>query len=222
MSYGQNPPGPHPYGGQPQQPYGQRPYGGQPPNPYGGQPPQNPYGPPPQRNPYGPGPQPNSYGPPQNPYGRPPGQDQAQPPRGGPNPAGQQSGKVPLAEHAVPVHTLGDDPESFIASTLGEVIGVALRPRTNDVGVLTRARQEAVARCAEMAQAAGADAVVGLRFDSNLEEIVAYGTAVEFTDEVELSDVPDATPVAVFPPPDADETNAPDGATDPDAPEGRS
>ena len=62
-----------------------------------------------------------------------------------------------IATHAVPVHTLGDDPESFIDRTLGEVIGVALRPQAKDPASLTKARQDAVSRMAEMAKAADAD-----------------------------------------------------------------
>ena len=51
------------------------------------------------------------------------------------------------------------------------------------VVMLTDSRQDAVARMVEMAVAAGADAVVGLRFDcseitQSLSEVAAYGTAV--------------------------------------------
>ena len=51
------------------------------------------------------------------------------------------------------------------------------------VTMLTESRQDAVARLVEMAEAAGADAVVGLRFDcseitQSLSEVAAYGTAV--------------------------------------------
>ena len=49
--------------------------------------------------------------------------------------------------------------------------------------MLTESRQDAVGRLVEMADAAGADAVVGLRFDcseitQSLSEVAAYGTAV--------------------------------------------
>ncbi|WP_432560372.1 heavy metal-binding domain-containing protein [Granulicoccus sp. GXG6511] len=212
----QQPYGQRPYGGQPQQPNpygqpGQNPYGqpqqGQP-NPYG-QPGQNPYGQP-QQNPYGgrPGQQgQNPYGQqpqgqPQNPYAQPPQRPQSAPSATGPEswqanqpPAAPESlapsTPLTIAEHAVPVHTLGDDPESFIARSLGEVVGVALRPQTKDPVSLTKARQDAVSRMAEMAKAADADAVVGLRFDSNTEEIVAYGTAVIMAEELELTDSDD-------------------------------
>ena len=51
------------------------------------------------------------------------------------------------------------------------------------VTMLTESRQEAVGRLVEMAEEAGADAVVGLRFDcseitQSLSEVAAYGTAV--------------------------------------------
>lgn len=193
MSYGQNPYGQNPYGGQPgQQPYGQRPYGGgQQPGPYGA----------PQPGQYGqPQQQPGGYGQPQGQpggYGQPQGQPgQGQPggygqPQGQQGPGQQSQGqpaKVEMAEHAVRVHTLLDDPDQFVAQALGEVIGVALRPRTNDVAALTKARQEAVGRMAEMARDADADAVIGLRFDSTAEEIVAYGTAVTLEDDLALLD----------------------------------
>jgi hypothetical protein len=51
------------------------------------------------------------------------------------------------------------------------------------VVMLTDSRQDAVARMVEMAMGAGADAIVGLRFDcseitQSLSEVAAYGTAV--------------------------------------------
>jgi hypothetical protein len=54
--------------------------------------------------------------------------------------------------------------------------------------MLTDSRQDAVARMVEMAAAAGADAVVGLRFDcseitQSLSEVAAYGTAVRLVPE---------------------------------------
>lgn len=208
----QNPYGQRPPGGQPQQnPYGQpqpNPYGqpgqGRPqgqPNPYG-QPQPGPYGPPGQGGqPYG-RPQQNPYAQPgqpqQPPYGQPPQGPQQQNPYAQPDPAeawrqGQPpavsapSGPLTIADHAVPVHTLPDDPESFVIRSLGEVIGVALRPRNNDVTALTKARQDAVSRMAEMAKAADADAVIGLHFDSNPDEVVAYGTAVLLSEDLDYA-----------------------------------
>jgi hypothetical protein len=64
--------------------------------------------------------------------------------------------------------------------------------------MLTESRQEAVGRLVEMAQEAGADAVVGLRFDcseitQSLSEVAAYGTAVRLVptgDEVLEEETP--------------------------------
>jgi hypothetical protein len=63
------------------------------------------------------------------------------------------------------------------------------------VVMLTDSRQDAVARMVEMAISAGADAVVGLRFDcseitQSLSEVAAYGTAVRL---LPLSDSAGAT-----------------------------
>jgi uncharacterized protein YbjQ (UPF0145 family) len=86
-------------------------------------------------------------------------------------------------------------PGREIFSVVGDVVGVVARtrelrpdlrgghPMDGYVVMLTDSRQDAVARMVEMAQAAGADAVVGLRFDcseitQSLSEVAAYGTAV--------------------------------------------
>ena len=64
------------------------------------------------------------------------------------------------------------------------------------VVMLTDSRQDAVARMVEMAVGAGADAIVGLRFDcseitQSLSEVAAYGTAVTLvpvtTDDAETN-----------------------------------
>ena len=91
---------------------------------------------------------------------------------------------------------MDDVPGREIAEVVGEVIGVVARTRElradlrggnpvdGYVTMLTESRQEAVGRLVEMAEAAGADAVVGLRFDcseitQSLSEVAAYGTAVK-------------------------------------------
>jgi uncharacterized protein YbjQ (UPF0145 family) len=91
-------------------------------------------------------------------------------------------------------------PGRQIEEVVGDVIGVVartreLRPdlRTGNpldgyVTMLTESRQEAVARLVGMAENAGANAVVGLRFDcseitQSLSEVAAYGTAVRLIDE---------------------------------------
>lgn len=198
------------YGQQPPNPYQQNPYGQQP-GPYQqGQQPQGPYGQPVQygqRPQYGQQPPPNPYQQP-NPYA---GRDFRQPPPqqpGPPTPPGQQPGpqqgpwvaqtpsRPTVVPRAIPVVTLESLPGREIAEIVGDVVGVIARSRdlppelraggmeAGYVSMLTRSRQEAVARAVEMAESAGADAIVGLRYDcseitQNLSEVVAYGTAVK-------------------------------------------
>ncbi|HEX8489055.1 MAG TPA: heavy metal-binding domain-containing protein [Propionibacteriaceae bacterium] len=192
-NYGQQPP---PYG---QNPYGpQTPYG-QPQPPYQ-RPAQAPYGQP-QGQPY-PG-QPNPYAPPQPgaaPQGPPPAGQQGQPYSPGYPPPGQWPGqnqptRPALVERPLVVVTMDAVPGRRITGVVGEVVGVVARsrelppalrtanPLEGYATMLTRSRQEAVDRLVEMAQAAGADAVVGLRYDcseitQSLSEVSAYGTAV--------------------------------------------
>jgi uncharacterized protein YbjQ (UPF0145 family) len=165
------------YGQQP--PYGQNPYG-QPPNPYGQQP--NPYG---QQPPYG---QPQAY-PPAQPYPAQPGQWPPEAPA-----------RPELVRRSTTVVTMDTVPGRQIEEVLGDVIGVVARPRElrpdlrtgNPIDgyatMLTESRQEAVARLVEMAERAGANAVIGLRFDcseitQSLSEVAAYGTAVRLADQ---------------------------------------
>ncbi|MFC7619550.1 YbjQ family protein [Microlunatus sp. GCM10028923] len=193
------------YGQQP--PYGQNPYGQ--PNPYPQQPGgQQPYQQP-QQPPYGQQQQrPGQYG--QQPgWGQQPQQPQqyGQQPYGGQQQYGQQQQQVwpqqperpqqpELIKRAVPVSTTETVPGREVSEILGEVVGVVARarelprelrtanPTESYVALLTRSRQDAVGRMVEMATAAGADAVIGLRFDSSeitqsLSEVSAYGTAVK-------------------------------------------
>ena len=187
--YGQNPGNPYgqqqpgPYGQPPQQPYGQPSAGRQPQPPYPGQ--QGPYGQYPPQQPYG--------QPPQGPYGQQPTQWTPQPP------ALKQPAVVP---RALPVVTMESVPGREISEVIGDVVGVVARTRElrpdlrggnpidGYVVMLTDSRQDAVARMVEMAVAAGADAVVGLRFDcseitQSLSEVAAYGTAVRLTPDQE-------------------------------------
>ena len=191
-NYGQQPPyGQNPYG--PQTPYGQ-------PQPPYQRPAQAPYGQP-QGQPY-PG-QPNPYAPPQPgaaPQGQPPAGQQGQPyapsyPPPGQWPGQNQPPRPALVERPLVVVTMDAVPGRTIIGVVGEVVGVVARSRelapalrtANPLEgyalMLTRSRQEAVDRLVEMAQAAGADAVVGLRYDcseitQSLSEVSAYGTAV--------------------------------------------
>ena len=160
---------------------------GQQPGPYGSQP----YG---QQQPYAPQPYP-----PQQPYGQPPAQGYpSQPPYGQPGPWTAQppaARKPRLVRHSLPVVTMDKLVGQEIVEVLGEVVGVVARTRElrpdlragnpvdGYVTMLTESRQEAVARLVEMAEEAGAHAVVGLRFDcseitQSLSEVCAYGTAV--------------------------------------------
>jgi uncharacterized protein YbjQ (UPF0145 family) len=100
-----------------------------------------------------------------------------------------------VVQRALPVVTMETVPGREISSVVGDVVGVVARTRElrpdlrgghpvdGYVVMLTDSRQDAVARMVAMALAAGADAVVGLRFDcseitQSLSEVAAYGTAV--------------------------------------------
>jgi uncharacterized protein YbjQ (UPF0145 family) len=92
--------------------------------------------------------------------------------------------------------TMETVPGREISSVVGDVVGVVARtrelrpdlrglnPLDGYVVMLTDSRQDAVARMVEMAVAAGADAVVGIKFDcseitQSLSEVAVYGTAVK-------------------------------------------
>lgn len=197
--YGQNPYGQQ--GGQPaQQPYGQPGYGQQ-------QPGQPPYGQQPGQYGQQPGQQPGQYGqqPGQQPgqqsgqYGQQPGQQWGPPQQGQygqqPQAPAPQVNKPALASHTIAVTTLAEVPGQSVSSVLGEVIGVVARSRELSESqrrstdgyaqMLLESRQEAVAKMVEMATDAGADGVLGMRFDCSeitqtLSEVLAYGTAVTF------------------------------------------
>lgn len=92
-------------------------------------------------------------------------------------------------ERDLPVATTDTIPGRVITEVLGEVIGVVTRARdmraSADLSaLLTITRQDAVDALVTMATEAGADAVVGLRFDGGkvndgTSEVAAYGTAVK-------------------------------------------
>ena len=168
--------------------YGQQPPYGQPgrqPNPYG-QPQQNPYG----QQPYG-APQPGG----QQPYGQPQQGWGQQPAYGQPQPQWGAAARPTQRTQSLPVLTMESVPGREISGVVGAVVGVVarsreLRPDLRQAGViegyttmLSDSRQDALTRLVETAKEAGADAVVGLRFDcseitQSLSEVVAYGTAV--------------------------------------------
>jgi len=207
--YGQQPP----YGQNPANPYGQP----QQPNPYGQpqppRPPQPPYGQPGQPAPYGQQPPPGGQYP-QPPYGQPqPGQPAYGQQPGQWTPQPPTAKKPAVVARSIPVVTMDVVPGRAIVDYVGEVIGVVARTRElrpdlrggnpvdGYVTMLTESRQDAVGRLVEMAEAAGADAVVGLRFDcseitQSLSEVAAYGTAVALVPvpgEEEPADDPDRT-----------------------------
>ncbi|MFD0867503.1 YbjQ family protein, partial [Tessaracoccus lubricantis] len=88
----------------------------------------------------------------------------------------------------LPVSTTDDVPGREVAAVLGVVIGIATRPRDmahspEMAFINTAARQDAIGALVQQAQEAGADAVVGVRFDGGkisdtVTELAAYGTAV--------------------------------------------
>ena len=171
---------------------------------------QAPYGSPGQQGPYGRQPYPGPYGqqagygqPPQPGYGQQQGYEQPQPP----NPYGQAQPWTPptaapttaaptLRPQALPVVTLDHIPGREIVEVIGAAVGVVARSRElrpdlrggavieGYATMLSDSRQDALSRLVATAQEAGADAVVGLRFDcseitQSLSEVAAYGTAVK-------------------------------------------
>lgn len=210
--------------GQQQPPYGQNPYGRPPQQPGYGQPGQNPYG--------QPQPGPNPYGQPppgQNPYGQPPGQPYGQQP-GQSQWVAQNTRKPAVVTRVIPVVTMETLPGREVAEVVGDVVGIVARSRElppelrsgsaqdGYAIMLTDSRQAAVTKMLAMAQAAGADAVLGLRFDcseitQSMSEVAAYGTAVKLVPEAD-----DADPQADEEPRDADEDGAADAGSSQAAP----
>lgn len=105
------------------------------------------------------------------------------------------------AAHAVPISTTVEVAGQRVAKNLGTCFGLVVRSmgavrmvgasfrqlRKGEVGqyteLLEESRRHAIDRMVENAQLLGANAILGMRFDSSeigqsLTEIVAYGTAV--------------------------------------------
>ena len=120
-----------------------------------------------------------------------------------------------MVVRSLPVVTMETVPGRDISGVIGDVVGVVARTRElrpdlrggnpvdGYVVMLTDSRQDAVARMVEMAVGAGADAIVGLRFDcseitQSLSEVAAYGTAVTLvpvtTDAAETNSAEQAEP----------------------------
>jgi uncharacterized protein YbjQ (UPF0145 family) len=96
-------------------------------------------------------------------------------------------GAVPAPSAQIVVTTGPDVPGFRITEVLAVVHGVAMRPsETGDasasrMSVLqgTRATRDAAAsRLLDEARGLGANAIIGMRYDSSGDEICAYGTAV--------------------------------------------
>lgn len=93
-----------------------------------------------------------------------------------------------FVSYPIPVATTEFLPGREVVAVLGMVIGVSTRPR--DLAhhpemsyIVTAARQDALGALVLQAREAGAEAVVGVRFDSGeisetVTEVSAYGTAV--------------------------------------------
>lgn len=93
-----------------------------------------------------------------------------------------------FVSYPIPVATTEFLPGREVTAVLGVVIGVSTRPR--DLAhhpemsyITTAARQDALGALVLQARQAGADAVVGVRFDGGriseaVAEVTAYGTAV--------------------------------------------
>jgi uncharacterized protein YbjQ (UPF0145 family) len=143
----------------------------------------------------------------QNPYGQPYAPGNPTPPWPGAGAPAPQT-RPALVKRSLVVVTMELVPGRVVTGVVGDVVGVvarsrelpgdlrAVNPLDGYASMLTRSRQDAVARMVEMAAAAGADAVVGLRFDSSeitqtLSEVVAYGTAVTLRPEPGTVDEPD-------------------------------
>lgn len=104
-------------------------------------------------------------------------------------------------DHGMPVTTTDSFPGRTITQVVGDVMGVVARSRelAGNHGIQARTllgdRQEAVTRMCRMAHDAGADAVVGMRFDTcqvNAEviEVIGYGTAVRFAESAGFTGSP--------------------------------
>lgn len=104
-------------------------------------------------------------------------------------------------DHGIPVTTTDSFPGRTITQVIGDVMGVVARSRelAGNHGIQARTllgdRQEAVTRMCRMARDAGADAVVGMRFDTcqvnaDVIEVIGYGTAVRFAESAGFSGSP--------------------------------
>jgi uncharacterized protein YbjQ (UPF0145 family) len=84
----------------------------------------------------------------------------------------------PDAPSPIVVTTGPDVPGFRVLKVIAVVHGVAMRPMRAPLAVTRAARDAAAARLLDEARGLGANAIVGMRYDSSTEEICAYGTAV--------------------------------------------
>lgn len=128
----------------------------------------------------------------QNPIPPIPGQQRPATPVPAPGPR-----QIQFVEYDLPVSTTEFLPGLDATQIVGVVFGVALRsrdlrPAPDNAATLVSARQEALTQLVTMAKEAGAEAVVGVHFDTAkvsdlLVEVCAYGTAVLAVSHDELS-----------------------------------
>ena len=79
------------------------------------------------------------------------------------------------------VVTTGHDVPGFrITQVLAVVHGVAMRP-VGGYAAARAARDAAAVRLLEEARGLGANAIIGMQYDSNDSEVCAYGTAVRIS-----------------------------------------
>jgi uncharacterized protein YbjQ (UPF0145 family) len=88
-------------------------------------------------------------------------------------------GPAPATSRQIVVTTGHDVPGFRITHVLAVVTGLALRTKeTGGYAAARAAREAAVGRLLEEARGLGANAIIGMRFDSTGDEVCAYGTAV--------------------------------------------
>jgi uncharacterized protein YbjQ (UPF0145 family) len=88
-------------------------------------------------------------------------------------------GSAPAPSRQIVVTTGQDVPGFRITHVLAVVTGLALRTKeTGGYAAARSVREAAVGRLLEEARGLGANAIIGMRFDSTGDEVCAYGTAV--------------------------------------------
>ena len=96
-----------------------------------------------------------------------------------------------IPDHGIKVFTIESIPGESDVTAIGEVTGVAQRPRHRSEETLTRAHQDAVREAVTMAKNSDADAIIGLRYTEGPESVVAYGTAVKLGSSADTTSATD-------------------------------